>query len=110
MVFLLMTIIGIFFILTGLLTLFFTLFKKGKVLRKKSIFIVLSLITLSELFITVTALPTNFIVKKIVLEILMIFLFCNLFLYLIRYKKGFNSRRLILGFLSTISTIALFTF
>lgn len=110
MVFLLMTIIGIFFIFKAFLTLFFTLFRKGKFLRKKLIFISLSLITLAELYITITALPTNFIVKKISLGILMILLFFNLFLYLIRYKKSFNSRRLILGVLSLISTIALFTF
>ncbi|EQK40254.1 putative membrane protein [[Clostridium] bifermentans ATCC 638] len=110
MVFLLMTIIGIFFIFKAFLTLFFTLFKKGKFLRKKLIFISLSLVTLVEFYITISALPTNFIVKKVTLEFLMILLFFNLFLYLVRCKKSFNSRRLILGILSTISTIALFTF
>jgi hypothetical protein len=34
----------------------------------------------------------------------------NLFLYLLMYKRNFNSRRLMLGIISIISAISLFTF
>lgn len=110
MVFLLMTIIGLFFVITTLVTAFFALYKGGRILRKKCTFTILSLIALFELFITFTALPINLVVKKTILGILMALLSVNLFLYLLMYKKNFNSRRLILGIISIISTIALFTF
>lgn len=108
--FLLMTIIGLFFVLTTLATTLFSLYKSGRVLRKKRTFAILSLIALFELFITFAALPTNLILKKSIIGILMALLSVNLFLFLLMYKKNFNSRRLMLGIISIMSSLALFTF
>lgn len=110
MALLLMTIIGLFFVLATLVTAFFALYKGGRILRKKRTFTILSLIALFELFITFTTLPINFVVKKAIVGILMALLSVNLFLYLLMYKRNFNSRRLMLGIISIISAISLFTF
>lgn len=108
--FLLMTIIGLFFVLTTLATMLFSLYKSGRILRKKKTFAILSLVALFELFITFAALPTNLLVKKAIVAILMVLLSINLFLYLLMYRRNFNSRRLTLGIISIVSSVVLFTF
>ncbi len=106
MVFFLMTIMILFFILFTAITVFLSVYKKGKLLKKKWIFMIISIITFLELLAGFTALPTNFIIKKVIIGGFITFLVGNLFVY----SKKFNTSRLILGITSIAALIALLEF
>ncbi|MEG2788348.1 MAG: hypothetical protein RR942_11090 [Romboutsia sp.] len=102
----LMTVMAICFIVFSVITAILSFYKDGKALKKKWVFIILTVLTLGELFISLTSLPSNYLIKKIIDIILMIALIGNLFVY----EKKFNTSRLILGVTSILALFALFEF
>lgn len=102
----LMTVMGVCFIAISVTVSILSFYKNGKILEKKWLFILLTILILLELYISFMSLPSNYIIKKLIDLILMATLVGNIFLH----QRKFNTSRLLLGVISILTLFALFEF
>lgn len=102
----LMAVMGVCFISISVIVSILSFYKKGRILEKKWIFILLTILILLELYISFISLPSNYVIKKIIDLILMATMVGNIFLH----QRKFNTSRLVLGIISILTLFALFEF